>query len=209
MRWNDFQGTYWLHSTGYLHNPEPRAHDKNLRVFRVINARGSVCCLHLPRPVASKEIVVACKRNSMQKNNRCGSFCNAKEKTDYCSCQSSDDHQAGFSIEAGHQVADGEEESSDQLIHHQRLHCCSNLPRSSVGRCRNRKCLGIYGFGFCHLSSHNQTFVYRLPVICLFLHWSWLWSMTIDAKSKIVFVSLTLFPRSCIWEINCHERLHI
>ena len=53
-----------------------------------------------------------------------------KERTDYCSCQSSDDHQAGFSVEASHQVADEEEEeSSDQLTHPQRLHCCSNLWR--------------------------------------------------------------------------------
>ena len=34
----------------------------------------------------------------------------------------------------------------------------------------NRECLGIFGFGFSHLSSNNQNFVHRLQLICPFLH---------------------------------------
>ena len=38
--------------------------------------------------------------------------------------------------------------------------------------------------------------------ICLVLHSSRLWSLNIDAKSKIVLTPFTLFPCSCVWEIN-------
>ena len=44
-----------------------------------------------------------------------------------------------------------------------------------------------------HLFSHTQNFVYCLRVLCPFLHWSWPRSLTIDAKSIVVFISLTLF----------------
>ena len=55
--------------------------------------------------------------------------------------------------------------------------------------------------------SQYQKFVYCLWVICPFLHWSRFRPLTIDAERKVVLISLTLFPRSCIWEINCHERI--
>ena len=60
-----------------------------------------------------------------------------------------------------------------------------------------------------NFSSHNQKFVYRLLVICPFLHWSWLRSLTIWRQEYDYFITLTLFPHCCIWEITCHERIQI
>ena len=70
-----------------------------------------------------------------------------------------------------HQVVAEEEQSSAELINPQRLHRCSNLSRSSIGRCRNLK-FGNLPTWIHHLTSHNQNFVYRLRIICIFLLWS-------------------------------------
>ena len=79
--------------------------------------------------------------------------------------------------------------------------------RSSIGRWPNRKCWRIYWFRFSAWFRKPKTlFTACWKSVLFFLHWPWLLSSSINVKSKIVFILLTLSPRSCLWEINEYER---
>ena len=127
-------------------------------------------------PVACKGVAISCERNTLQ-----------GKKTNYRPCDSSDVHQADFSVETGHQVVDEEEESSDHLIHSHCLHCSFILWRSSIDRCQKRRSRGTHGFGFPTCFPITRT---------LFTAWGW---------SALFFMGPVFgpWPLPCLVGLNC------
>ena len=107
--------------------------------------------------------------------------------TNYRSCHSSDDHQADFWVVA-RRFGPTYPSPSSPLLLHSLAFLDWSLSESSI--------LREPRIWTPHLFSHCQNFVYHLRVICPFLHRSWLCSLTIDAKSIVVFfMSLTLISQ--------------
>ena len=112
-------------------------HEKNLLVSHV--SKCARCGVLFAPPVAYKGIAISCKRNSLRKKKLL--FVLQSERKEHLITVPAIllmTPKLVSHFEASHQVADEEEERSDQFTHLQRLHCCSNHERSSIGRSRNR-----------------------------------------------------------------------
>ena len=82
--------------------------------------------------------------------------------------------------------------------------------RSSICLWPNRKCCKVCWFRFSACFRKPKTlFTACWKSVLFFLHWPWLLSSSINVKSIVVFILLTLSPRSCIREINEYERTPI